>query len=486
MQQDDTNEGAENPVIIAIDFDSFYCACHMKQDPSLRGVPFAVRQKQIVVTCSYAARERGVYKLQLMTEAKKVCPQLVVVNGEDLTIYRNASKANFLYVRDIVWGQKVEKLGFDELWLDVTEMIDHNMKFNGIFDLGFGKSFTYNEMPGYTFPLDKEVDKRLQIAMHLAKHFRDSIADELGFTSSAGVSTNKLLSKLVSSVHKPDKQTLLVPGFEKLFLSDMEIGKLPGLGYKSSALIRERLRGSANKSDRYEAADNMVTIRDVCTGYSEEEFVSIFGETLGKRLWDLAHGVDESEVVPAPIYPLQVSIEDSFPHVVLISEVRELMVELVTLLVRRMRIDLVDEHGHWARHAQTLRLTTRPRLASIGGRDSRISKSTAMPVFAFSFQNPVEEIAERLVKVSLMPLFRRLHPRDFDISLLNVAAVRLGVPQSQPALDLARQEEEFSDSDGFLSDASLEEITSETFWCEECKAGLPQFAYTAHQVFHNR
>lgn len=44
----------------------------------------AIQQKQIIVTCNYVARKRGLRKLQLLSEAKKACPELVVVNGENL------------------------------------------------------------------------------------------------------------------------------------------------------------------------------------------------------------------------------------------------------------------------------------------------------------------------------------------------------------------------------------------------------------------
>lgn len=81
----------------------------------LKSLPLAVQQKQIVVTCNYEARRRGLRKLQLIKEAKQVCPEVVIVLGEDLTRFRNASKELYLYLRGFVWGEKVEKLGFDEV-----------------------------------------------------------------------------------------------------------------------------------------------------------------------------------------------------------------------------------------------------------------------------------------------------------------------------------------------------------------------------------
>lgn len=74
-----------------------------------------MQQKQIVVTCNYEARRRGLHKLQLIGEAKKVCPEVVIVLGEDLTRFRDASKRLYSFLAGFVWGEKAERLGFDEV-----------------------------------------------------------------------------------------------------------------------------------------------------------------------------------------------------------------------------------------------------------------------------------------------------------------------------------------------------------------------------------
>jgi nucleotidyltransferase/DNA polymerase involved in DNA repair len=54
------------------------------RDPRLQGLPFCIKQKHIIVTASYPARKFGVKKLQLWTEAKKLCPELITIVGEVL------------------------------------------------------------------------------------------------------------------------------------------------------------------------------------------------------------------------------------------------------------------------------------------------------------------------------------------------------------------------------------------------------------------
>ena len=77
-----------NRVIIHIDLDCFYAQVETLLNPNLKGKPVGVRQKSIVVTCNYPAREYGVKKCMLISEAKKVCPQIILVKGEDLIHYR--------------------------------------------------------------------------------------------------------------------------------------------------------------------------------------------------------------------------------------------------------------------------------------------------------------------------------------------------------------------------------------------------------------
>jgi nucleotidyltransferase/DNA polymerase involved in DNA repair len=68
-----------------------------------------------VVTCNYEARRRGLRKLQLIRDAKKICPDVVIVLGEDLTKFRDASKELFSFLRAFLWDGRAEKLGFDEV-----------------------------------------------------------------------------------------------------------------------------------------------------------------------------------------------------------------------------------------------------------------------------------------------------------------------------------------------------------------------------------
>jgi DNA polymerase iota len=99
------------------DYDCFYASVFEQRDPALKGLPVGVKQKNILATCNYVARRYGVNKLMLISEAKKICPDLVIVEGEDLTPFRDMSKVLFNFLRSMSWSNKAERLGFDEVFM---------------------------------------------------------------------------------------------------------------------------------------------------------------------------------------------------------------------------------------------------------------------------------------------------------------------------------------------------------------------------------
>eukprot|EP00903_Cladosiphon_okamuranus_P018116 g16671.t1 len=108
--------------IVHFDIDCFYAQVEEVLNPSLRGKPIGIKQKYLLVTCNYTARSLGVRKMESLIEAKRRCPSLVVMDGEDLTRYREASEAIFSYIAGVC-GPLVQRLGMDEIFADVTALI---------------------------------------------------------------------------------------------------------------------------------------------------------------------------------------------------------------------------------------------------------------------------------------------------------------------------------------------------------------------------
>ncbi|XP_033613389.1 DNA polymerase iota isoform X7 [Fukomys damarensis] len=113
-------------VIVHVDLDCFYAQVEMISNPELKNKPLGVQQKSLVITCNYEARKLGVKKCMKVRDAKEKCPKLVLVNGEDLTRYREMS-----YKVTELLGEftpLVERLGFDENFVDLTQIVEKRLQ----------------------------------------------------------------------------------------------------------------------------------------------------------------------------------------------------------------------------------------------------------------------------------------------------------------------------------------------------------------------
>jgi DNA polymerase eta len=86
--------------------------------------------------------------------------------------------------------------------------------------------------------LDRDI--RLLQGSIIMQDIRRAIFEELGYTSSAGVAINKPLAKLCSSMHKPNRQVVLLPGYIDTFMKDIPLTKIPGLGGKLGESLLEK------------------------------------------------------------------------------------------------------------------------------------------------------------------------------------------------------------------------------------------------------
>uniref|UniRef100_A0A061RGN2 DNA polymerase iota n=1 Tax=Tetraselmis sp. GSL018 TaxID=582737 RepID=A0A061RGN2_9CHLO len=117
--------GDTGRVVLHFDVDAFYAQVEEVRDPSLRDRPLGITQKYIIVTSNYPARKHGVTKLMAISEAKRLCPDIALVSGEDLTPYRLASRR----IQEVLqrFGT-VERLGMDECFVDVTDEVQRRLR----------------------------------------------------------------------------------------------------------------------------------------------------------------------------------------------------------------------------------------------------------------------------------------------------------------------------------------------------------------------
>jgi DNA polymerase iota len=377
-----------------------------------------------------------------------------------------------------------------KVFLDVTDLVEYNFQLltqdfsNSFFCLSqndptTGFAFDASKPAGHIYDeyygshdaaAQDELRQRLILGSHLAHHMRLQLEEKRGYSSTVGISTSKLLSKLVGNVNKPSDQTTLFPPYESYdiepsnvcsFLDSHDIGKIPYIGFKMAEKIREYALQHLVETPLHgvSAEEKCITVHDIRTlpnmsAHLLDKILSGPGmpHGIGSKAWDLLNGIDDSEVSQARELPRQISIEDSYGRLDTLIEVHKQLVILATSLIKRMRIDLTEDeidepdpttvrdeedtspavNIRWLAHPKTLRLSTRPRLIrdTHGYRArtfNRISRSTAVPNFLHNLSENVETLAERLVTEVLLPLFRRLHPEKtgWDLSLLNVAVTNL-------------------------------------------------------------
>ncbi|XP_035748818.1 DNA polymerase iota isoform X2 [Egretta garzetta] len=327
-------------------------------------------------------------------DAKEKCPQLMLVNGEDLTPYREMS-----YKVTELLGEfcpLVERLGFDENFVDITEIVEKRL--NQLQQSGCStvcvSGHVYNNR---AIDLGDTTHVRLVIGSRIAEEFRKAIHARLGLTGCAGVASNKLLAKLVSGTFKPNQQTVLLPeSCPDLIRSLDHIQKVPGIGYKTTK--RLETLGIRNVRD----------LQALPLALLEKEL----GVPVAQRIQKLSYGEDDSPVTPSGP-PQSFSDEDSFKKCSSEVEVKEKIEGLLPNLLDRIYKD--------GRQPHTVRLTIR-QLSSTEKWLNRESRQCPIPPHLIQkFGKESSNVIAPLVDI-LMKLFRKMIDvaLPFHLTLLSV------------------------------------------------------------------
>ncbi len=230
--------------IIHVDMDAFFASVEQHDRPELRGKPIAVGydgKRGVVATASYEARRFGVHSAQPIVTAKRLCPNLIVVEGRHAR-YREISGQVHEIFREHT--DIIEPLSLDEAFLDVT----HNKK-------------------------------GIALAKDIALEIKQRIREVTGLTASAGVSYNKLLAKIASDWRKPDGLFIIHPDRALDFVSKLPIEKVWGVGPKTA----ERMRKMG------------ITTGAELREFQQGQLQSAFGK-IGSLFYDFARGIDHRPV----------------------------------------------------------------------------------------------------------------------------------------------------------------------------------------------
>ncbi|MEC7832667.1 MAG: DNA polymerase IV [Pseudomonadota bacterium] len=249
-----------NRKIIHIDMDCFFAAVEIRDKPKLKYLPVAVagseNKRGVVTTCNYVARKFGVKSAMPSIIAKQLCPDIIFL-PVNFDKYKKVSSG----IREIFqcYTKIIEPIALDEAYLDVT----NSQYCNGN-------------------PED------------MARQIRQKIFDDFKLTASAGISSNKFLSKIASDWNKPNGQFAIKDREIESFILQVPIRKIFGIGEKNERkLLSLKIKNCAD----------LQTL-------DESKLIEMFGK-YGSTLFYLCRGIDEREVEPNRISK-SLSVEDTF------------------------------------------------------------------------------------------------------------------------------------------------------------------------------
>lgn len=190
--------------IIHIDGDAFFASCEQARNPKLKGKPVITgKERGIAASMSYEAKARGVTRAMSLGEIKKICPDAIILPS-DYETYSLLSKRFYSIVRR--YTPEVEEYGIDECFADTT---------------GLRRVFRTS------YP-------------EIARRIKEDLDKELGFTFSVGLGPSKVLAKIGSKWKKPSGLTVISKRDIGVYLKDLHINKVWGIGPQTTAFLNKK------------------------------------------------------------------------------------------------------------------------------------------------------------------------------------------------------------------------------------------------------
>lgn len=235
-------------IIIHSDMNSCYASVECSLNPDLRGKPVAVGGSEehrhgIILAKSEEAKKCGVITGEPLWQARKKCPELIIIEPHFEEYIKYSRLAHDIYAR---YTDKIEPMGLDEVWCDITGSI-----------LAFGS---------------KE---------RICEEIRAAFKEELGVTVSIGISFNKIFAKLGSDLAGRDEVYEIGKDDFKEKIWHLPATAIMGIGRSTGETLR-----------RY----GIRTIGELAE-CDPKWLRTVFG-VVGDDLWKYANGLDNSRVMP--------------------------------------------------------------------------------------------------------------------------------------------------------------------------------------------
>ncbi len=236
-----------------VDFDYFFAQCEELRNPSLKDKPVVVgvysgrtEESGAVSTSNYVARKYGVKSgMPLFLAKRKLEGTDAVFLPVDHEYYEQISDRIMQLLRG--YTSAFEQVSVDEAYLDVTDNVVGS----------FEKAKDY------------------------AQKIKSDVKSQVGISFSVGIGSNKLIAKIACDSQKPDGLTTIKPDETQVFLSNLPVDRLLGVGRKISARMDTL---------------GIKTIGDLAN-FDVQRLIEVYGKTLGVYFHNAANGIDNEPVL---------------------------------------------------------------------------------------------------------------------------------------------------------------------------------------------
>lgn len=196
------------PTILHLDMNSYFATVEQQANPYLRGKPVGIIKaagRGCVIAASIEAKKFKVKTGTTVWEAKKLCPQIILVPS-DMDKYFAVTRGLINIISD--YSPIVEVFSIDEMFADITD--------------------TQNLFAGGS----------LAIALEIKQRIKEQLGDWL--KCSVGISYTKLLAKLASEMDKPDGLTFLTTDDYLEKTAGVAVEEVCGIGYNRTRYLYSR------------------------------------------------------------------------------------------------------------------------------------------------------------------------------------------------------------------------------------------------------
>jgi DNA polymerase IV len=227
-----------------VDLNSYFASVEQQVRPELRGRPVAVvptlADTTVCIAASYEAKAFGVKTGTIVADAKRLCPQIVLVEGR-----------HELYT---------------EYHHRVVEAVDSCVPVTAVCSI--------DEMACRLMGRERPLLDAVELGLRVKERIRQRVGPML--RSSVGLATNRYLAKIASDMEKPDGLVALTPEILPEALRDLALRDLPGVGARTQKRLEEK---GIRTMDQLLALD--------C-----EQAGQLWGSVWGQRLWHWLRGED--------------------------------------------------------------------------------------------------------------------------------------------------------------------------------------------------